>query len=431
MTPSRLTTFTHKNYRLVSGLFWQPLERPRAYMKEAREIGRRHKMDIVTIRKTDTVLEAGFVGKQMGIAKGMYSMASVLAYKLGNESNGYSFLAAVKIADGRYAMVAVEKNGILPNSDRIEDLEGTRESLNEFYSLLGKPDIKIYAPPELDFGGEEVSLESLLTGLSRQNQLRPLFFGLSRREVLIFAAVLIVMLSAGVVGKMKYDSWQEAKRLQEEAARRALEAVNAQTGTEHATVALVHPWTTRPTPSEFLSICQPALEKLPLSVAGWTFSEARCDAAGLDVLYQRAADLPITVSNFIRQADIYWPGAPTAFSSDNNVAQIKRPLVFPAGGDDALQSLDEIRNAVVSHFQSRLVAVEMAAKPSEAQPLPGQTDKAPQPTWLTWTFSAKSQLTPVDVLTHFPGNGVRLMAMSVSMTNIELTWRIEGEFYAQ
>lgn len=431
MTPSRLTTFSHKQYRLVSGLFWQPLERPRAYMKEAREIGRRHKMDIVTIRKTETVLEAGFVSKQLGIVKGMYSMASVLAYKLANDANGYSFLAAVLVDADRYAMVAVDKNGILPNSDRIEDLAGIREALHEFYSLLGRPNIKIYAPPELEFGGEEITLENLLTGLSRHNQLRPLFFGLSRREVLIFGATLSVLLVAGIAGKIKYDQWQEAKRLQEEAATKALEAVNAETGTEHTAIALVHPWTTRPTPQEFLSICQPELEKLPLSVAGWTFSEARCDATGLDVLYQRSTDLPITVRQFIQQASGYWPGISIAFSSDNNIAQIKRPLTFPAGGDDALQPLDEIRNAVVSHFQSRLVAVEIAAKPSEAQPLPGQSDQAPQLTWLTWTFSTQSQLTPADVLTHFPGNGVRLMAMSVAMTDIVLTWRIEGEFYAQ
>ncbi|VFR81027.1 hypothetical protein ISE1_2689 [plant metagenome] len=43
----------------------------------------------------------------------------------------------------------------------------------------------------------------------------------------------------------------------------------------------------------------------------------------------------------------------------------------------------------------------------------------------------QSQLAPAEVFTHFPGNGVRLMAMSVSMNDIVLTWRIQGEFYAQ
>ncbi|KMM24098.1 hypothetical protein L540_08200 [Bordetella pseudohinzii] len=388
-------------------------------------------MDIVTIRKTETVLEAGFVSRQAGITKGMYSMASVLAHKLGNEANGYSFLAAVRIDGDRYAMVAVDKNGILPNSDRIEDLAGTREAMNEFYSLLGRPNIKIYAPPELEFGGEEVTLESLLTGLSRHNQLRPLFFGLSRREVLIFGVTLIMVAVSGVAGKIKYDQWEEAKRLQEKAAKEALESVNSQTGTEHMATALVHPWTTRPTPKEFLSICQPQLTKLPLSVAGWTFSEARCDATGVDALYQRDVGLPITVSHFIQQASVYGPGVSVAFSGDNNIAQIKLPLTFPAGGDDPLLPLEQIRNAIVSHFQSQLVAVNIAAKPSEAQSLPGQSDKPPQPTWLTWTFSAGSQLAPADVLAQFPGNGVRVMAISVAMSDILLTWRIEGEFYAQ
>jgi len=431
MNSIRLTTFSHKHYHLVSGLFWQPLERPRAYMKEAREIGRRHKMDIVTIRKSETVLEAGFVSKQLGIVKGMYSMASIMAAKLGNEANGHTFLAAVKIDDERYAMVAVDKNGILPNSDRIEDLKGIHEAITHFYSLLNKPDIKVYAPQELRFGGEEIQLDNLLTGLSRQNQLRPLFLGLSRREVLTLSGVVLALLIICVIGKIKYDEWRQVSRQREEAANKALESINTQTGTEHTVVALVHPWTTKPTSREFLKACQPELEKLPLSVAGWTFSEGRCNAGGLEVLYQRAVDLPITVRQFIQQASTYWPGITVSFSGDNSIAQIKRSLTFPAGGDDPLMPLDEIRNAVVSHFQARLMPANLAAKPSEAQPLPGQADRTPQPTWLTWTFSAQSQLAPTDVLTHFPDNGVRLTALSVALEDIVLNWRIEGEFYAQ
>eukprot|EP00887_Chlorella_sp_A99_P003777 scaffold31.g3777.t1 len=335
-------------------------------------------MDIVTIRKTETVLEAGFVSKQLGIVKGMYSMASILAAKLGNEANGHTFLAAVKIDDERYAMVAVDKNGILPNSDRIEDLKGIREAISHFYSLLNKPDIKVYAPHELSFGGEEIQLDNLLIELSRQNQLRPLFLGLSRREVFTLSAVVLALLIIGVIGKIKYDEWRQIGRQREEAANKALESINTQTGTEHTVVALVHPWTTKPTPREFLKVCQPELEKLPLSVAGWTFLEGRCNAGGLEVLYQRMVDLPITVSQFIQQASTYWP-----------------------------------------------------AKPSEAQPLPGQADRTPQPTWLTWTFSAQSQLAPADALTHFPENGVRLTAFSVALEDIVLNWRIEGTAYGQ
>ena len=38
--------------RFVSGLLWQSLTRPRGYMKEAKEIGKREGLDIVAIRDT-------------------------------------------------------------------------------------------------------------------------------------------------------------------------------------------------------------------------------------------------------------------------------------------------------------------------------------------------------------------------------------------
>lgn len=431
MNPINLTTFSHKHYRLVSGLFWQPLERPRNYMKEAREIGRREKMDIVTIRKTDAVLEAGFVCKQLGIVKGMYSLASIMADKLGNADNNYTFLAAVTIDEGRYAMVAVDKNGILPDSDRVEDLTGIQGAINKFYGLLKKPDIKVYAPSELGFGGQEIQLDSLLTNLSRHHRLRPLFFGLSKREVLSLSGVIFALLIVGTIGKLKYDQWQRAEQQRLEAARQALERVHAQTGVEHTVAALVHPWTTQPALSEFLHVCEPELKKLPLSVAGWTFLEARCQTSGLNVLYQRTADLPVTVDQVIEQALTYWPNAAVTFSADNNTAQIKYPLSFAPGGDDPLMQLNEIRHAIVSHFQARLILFSLAARSSEVQPLLGQADSIVKPTWSTWTFSTQSKLAATDTLKDFPSRGVRLTSLSVVLNNLELTWNTEGEFYAQ
>src|SRR5260363_112678 len=66
----------------VCGLFWQPLTRPRAYMKEAREIGKRESMEIVAIRRS-TIIQAGFVAKHQGALKGMISMAAALPGLLG------------------------------------------------------------------------------------------------------------------------------------------------------------------------------------------------------------------------------------------------------------------------------------------------------------------------------------------------------------
>lgn len=67
----------------VTGLFWQPLTSPRSYMSEARNIGKKRNWDIVAIRKSARI-QAGFVSKDAGVMKGMYSLAAALAGQLGD-----------------------------------------------------------------------------------------------------------------------------------------------------------------------------------------------------------------------------------------------------------------------------------------------------------------------------------------------------------
>jgi len=95
--------------RFVSGLLWQALTRPRGYMKEAKEIGKREGLDIVAIRDTAEVKQAGFVSKADGAYKGMYSLAAALAGQLGD-----TWIGAFKLPDDRYAMVAVDSGAIIP-----------------------------------------------------------------------------------------------------------------------------------------------------------------------------------------------------------------------------------------------------------------------------------------------------------------------------
>jgi hypothetical protein len=137
------------------------------------------------------------------------------------------------------------------------------------------------------------------------------------------------------------------------------------------------------------------------------------------------------VRQVIEQASIYWPNARVTLSGDNNTVQIKYPLSFAPGGDDPLMQLNEIRNAIASHFQARLIPFSLSARSSEVQPLLGQADAIVKPTWSTWTFSAQSKLAATDTLKDFPSRGVRLTSLSVVLNNLELTWNTEGEFYAQ
>ena len=52
-------------------------------MKEARQYGREHQLDIVAIRRTPAIIQAGFVARSDEVTKGMYSLAATLAGQLG------------------------------------------------------------------------------------------------------------------------------------------------------------------------------------------------------------------------------------------------------------------------------------------------------------------------------------------------------------
>lgn len=141
--PVTITTVNGKQF--VSGLFWQPLTRPRAYMKEAREIGKREGMDIVAIRHS-TIMQAGFVGKNQGVLKGMYSIAATLAGKLGS-----SWLGVFELDDGRYVFVAVNDGAIVPGCDMVGDRDEVREKLAYIYGLFSWE--KVYVPANFEYGG--------------------------------------------------------------------------------------------------------------------------------------------------------------------------------------------------------------------------------------------------------------------------------------
>ena len=104
-----VSILSYHGNKFVSGLFWRPLSSQRQYMKEARKLGKEEHLDIVAIRHSPTVIQAGFVSKSQGAVKGMYSLASALSGQFDGD-----FLACWKIDEDRYALVATLDGAIVP-----------------------------------------------------------------------------------------------------------------------------------------------------------------------------------------------------------------------------------------------------------------------------------------------------------------------------
>ncbi|MEN7279298.1 type 4b pilus protein PilO2, partial [Pseudomonas aeruginosa] len=112
-----VSILSYHGNKFVSGLFWRPLSSQRQYMKEARKLGKEEHLDIVAIRHSPTVIQAGFVSKSQGAVKGMYSLASALSGQFEGD-----FLACWKVDEDRYALVATLDGAIVPGQDLVTSL---------------------------------------------------------------------------------------------------------------------------------------------------------------------------------------------------------------------------------------------------------------------------------------------------------------------
>lgn len=422
--------------QFVAGLYWQPLTKPRAYKKEAQEIGKREGMDIVAIRRS-TIMQAGFAPKGQGAMKGMYSLAAALAGKLGN-----SWIGVFTLGNDRYAFVAVDDGAIVPGCDVIGDREDVEQRLRYFYGQ--SPWKHVYVPQDFDFGGEGAAISDLLAEKNfsgsewREFRLLPLKFGLTSREMVNYGVIALVLISAAWSG-----NWykEEQQRKEREAAIRAeqlrlaeLERIKANTKKEREIKGLDHPWVKLPSVDDFLKGCVGTINDFPLSLGGWVFEFAVCDGSTATASYRRK-DVA-TSNDLLVNAKARFEGEPV-FVEDFESAVVGKPLKILFGGDDALGLSVEVLPAASSVFQElgiRMKFIERTVQKPAA--LPGQAQPEEQgmvPDWKEYTFMFDSEITPTALFAGHDWNGMRLTKIGVKLApdSAKLTWTIAGEQYAK
>jgi len=143
------------------------------------------------------VRQAGFVAKNQGVTKGMYSLATALAGVLGN-----SWIGVFALENGQYALVGVYGGSIEPGCDVV----GDRDDIEQRFSWLRQMREwdAIYVPADFQVGGESRDIYEVLSrkNLKAEYRLKQLTFGLSGREI-----GLMLSIGALVVGAVYGYSW--------------------------------------------------------------------------------------------------------------------------------------------------------------------------------------------------------------------------------
>lgn len=436
---SSICVTTINGNQFVSGLYWQPLTRPRAYMKEARDIGKQRGMDIVAIRKSETLIQGGFVSKADGAYKGMYSLAAALAGQLGD-----TWLGAFKLPDGQYALVGILRGGVIPGADMIGDLETISAALRSVYAYKhGINDEDIYAPEEMNFGGKVIDIEKILTPVSMRKEysLKPLSFTLTKKQLIGIGAVALV-LAGGIGGYWQYQEVQAKKKHDAEIVAAKLkvaemEAANAKLRAEQVAKSIVHPWTLSGSVADFVAACGDNIYQQPLSVSGWKLVSNHCDGRKFTSIFKRSESS--TVAEFAEYAISAGYKDSPEFLDGGDTASISRDIVIAVAGDDTLLPKEEMRINLRSHLQKIGIKAGIIEKkielPQLPASLPGQDVVAqvlpPAPDWKQDEFSFETSLTPEAVFEGLRTTGLRLTDISNQVTNSRLTWSIKGQIYAK
>lgn len=420
----------------VVGLMWEALQRPRSYMAEAREIGKRDSMDIVAIRLGLSMIQAGFVRKGNGVTKGMYSLASALAGQIKQES----WIGAFHLPNGKYALVAVHGGLIVPGCDVIGDLDDIRNLLVEKDSQRKIMEFdKVYHPEDFQYRGAPLDIGELLApgAMRKEYALKPLTFGLTKREIIYLGCGAVAALSMAI-GYAQWTSYQEREAAkeayrQEQIRQQKLAELNARAGAEQPVQALAHPWAAMPGVEDFLNGCQGAINSLPLAIGGWTFESALCNSATVESVFARTGKT--TFNDFIAATQGKFPAPPVLLKGADR-AGLGDEIKLGAGGDDQLLAFEELQAVFTTHMQkldlkADIVEVRVALPAPKALPGGETVPQPPAPDWKKFSFSLTSPHTPQFIFSGLNLQGVRLAEVSVVRQGHELSWSLKGEIYAR
>ncbi len=432
---TRVQILQHRGKSFVTGLRWHPLGSVTGHMKEARQYGREHQLDIVAIRRTPAIIQAGFVARSDGVIKGMYSLAATLAGQLGD-----SWIAAWSTAPDldQYALVAVYQGGVISGCDMIGTGAEVRRRVVQQRSrgILFSHE---YLPSEFDMGGQPVDIEALLhpSHLKREYRLRPLVFGLSKAE-LVQWIILGSLIAIATLGWVQWQNHQEriAKEAAFQAERRRLEELarlKRESGVEQSPQALEHPWAKRPSVTDFVAHCSKVFYQLPLSIQGWQFSNALCDGTQVLSSYKRSGNS--TADDLITATKGYFSDWP-AFFDEGNSATLKFDISIPAAGDEPLrEAIDMLANlsSWLHSFSQAPTLKEMPVRVPIDPAIPGQPalPPPPQPQWKQFELRFTTGITPLDSLSGAPVQGLRLREIRTEYQAGYLLWSVTGDLYAK
>ncbi|AVF38198.1 type 4b pilus protein PilO2 [Rahnella sikkimica] len=430
---------TFHQRRFVVGLTWQTIRAQRNPMKEIRRVGKEQGLDLVAVRQSDSI-QAGFAPKTRLRLRGAYSLSVALASLL--EGCCIAVVALGKDSQGnaQFTMMGkTERGGIHPFSDRIYSEVDLQQYIIDLKDQLrgskGNMEIPVHGDPAFSWVTTPLDLGVLLapSNLSKNFKLRPLTWGMTRGQ-LVATGVAVVLAIIALMVYLHFENEREAAARQaslKEIARQA--ELNRQARYKAALEGLRHPWTDQPSVTTFISHCREGLDRVPISIKGWISTVVVCTPSDISVQSVRRTNSATTTAQYVQAVKTLF-GVTAVFNFQNSsLTSFSLPQTLSPEGDDPMVPVGERLMNFISLFQALNIDLSVSAVPIKKAEKNKQGEEMPQQDWLTYTFSAETDIPPQQIFTGNSYTGIRLSSITLAVNSADgsLRYKISGSLYGK
>lgn len=453
--------------KFVVGLNWHPLKSARRYMREARDFGKAHGLDMVAIKKSESI-QAGFAPKQNISLRGMYSLAVCLSALIDEQKwiavlPLSTFKLESKVAQPmgnveseKYIVIAVANGGaVVPSTDCIVSEEHLFDLIVDLKDLLvdeGGDSTRIFGDIKFSWVTDELVLSSLLTkqALKKEYKLKPLTFGLTNRQLMFVGGGVISICAAYYLGSY----YLEQKALEEHAAMQlALKKqaeINKKAKYQAALENLKHPWIIMPSVNNFIGGCDKQLDKINLSIGGgWTPVIVNCSYMNnhsdtinskpkvlVNVAVNKHGESPATIKDLISYVEEKFGTSPYVNEQDKNTSGFSFSFETAGQGDDPVEKTNNQILKLMSLLQSFQInfTIKRPEKVVNQEEVVVDPDM-PKPDWDEVEFDMESDFPPREIFKNNEDllNGIRILSIQYknSPESGDITYYLKGVIYGR
>ncbi|MEW9810185.1 MAG: type 4b pilus protein PilO2 (plasmid) [Candidatus Symbiodolus clandestinus] len=425
----RAFIITINNTHFVSGLTWKILPEARNPLKQAKNIGIKNGMDLVAIRKAAVLQQAGLLSRKDEVSPGIFSIALSLATILGNNWIGIFKLSEDGFAEASYLFVAVLEGNIVPQSDFVGTMDEVVEA-KEKLQLITKNNerIKLYLPHEIDNQGEEKMLHELISprNLKNDQRIKSLTFYISKSQLIgigtITLAVLLVFLGIKHLGS--YQTERNRKIFSQNISAEEIADETVDSVTTHLGQSVLV--------DEMISKLYLELNKTPLSIAGWFYSDSICQQGHITYRYKRAPESIVTLDELTNI--IMHKYAVRPYYNINDGAEFALPVSMNNDKEFPENKLNEQSQLIISIFQKNKVNAVFSTPTSVTEYSPkdfGDLEKDSEQNKIH--FSYESDIPPHIIFEKNNLKGLRINSIKTTLNHEIgwLHWSIEGDIYGK